>query len=109
MRDKLIEASPGVFLTDTRAAAEALFRDLTDGWIITTQNGLIDCIEEHLKAYNSSLLADLAIARRNNREAIRAEALKEAADRAVEKCRPFLTHAEKEILRAAIYAGEVKE
>jgi hypothetical protein len=27
-----------------------LFRDLTDGWVITSQNGLIDCIEEHIKA-----------------------------------------------------------
>jgi len=50
MTDQLCEVSPGVFLTDTRAAAVALFRDLADGWAITSQNGLIDCIEDHIKA-----------------------------------------------------------
>jgi hypothetical protein len=51
MKDQdLIEVSPGVWMTETRHAAECLFRDLTDGWVITSQNGLIDCIEEHIKA-----------------------------------------------------------
>jgi hypothetical protein len=37
-------------MTPLRDAAEHLFRDLTNGWVITSQNGLIDCIEEHLRA-----------------------------------------------------------
>lgn len=57
------EVSPGTYLPPIRAAAEAMFRDLTNGWVITSQNGIIDCIEEHMKAYNSSILADLALAR----------------------------------------------
>lgn len=55
MVDKLTEVSPGVFLTPSRAAAEALYRDLVDGWVITTQNGIIDCVEEHLKAYREAV------------------------------------------------------
>jgi hypothetical protein len=49
--DALIEVSPGVLLHKSRAAAEALFRDLVDGWVITSQNGIIDCIEKHLVVY----------------------------------------------------------
>jgi len=51
-------------MTPLRDAAEHLFRDLTDTWVITTQNGIIDCIEEHIRAYSSSTLTDLALARR---------------------------------------------
>jgi hypothetical protein len=93
----MIEVSPGVFMTDSRAAAEALYRDLTDGWIITSQNGLIDCIEEHLKQAC-------------------AEALKDAADRAVKWLRQPVDYTvsygmigqRMELdLRTAILAGEV--
>jgi hypothetical protein len=62
---KLGEVSTGTYVTERRASAEALFRDLTDGWIITAQNGLIDCIEAHLSARD---------------ERIRSEALREAVD-----------------------------
>jgi len=51
---ELREVSPGVYMTNIRDAAEALFRDLTNGWVITTQNGLIDCIEEHMTALLAS-------------------------------------------------------
>jgi transcription termination factor NusB len=60
--NKNIEVSPGTWMTPSRAAAEALFRDLTDGWVITSQNGLIDCIEEHLKAWSDARIAELEAA-----------------------------------------------
>jgi len=53
-KDELVEISPGVCLTPLRAAAEALFRDLTATWVITSQNGIIDCIEEHLKIWGEA-------------------------------------------------------
>ena len=53
-KDELIEVSPGVWLTPLRVAAEALFMDLTAAWVIKTQNGIIDCIEEHLKIWGEA-------------------------------------------------------
>ena len=67
--EEIAQVSPGVFLYPLRAAAEALFRDLTNGWVITSQNGLIDCIEEHMRALSSSTLTDLAIERQRTHHA----------------------------------------
>lgn len=81
--ENLIEVSPGVWLTSIRAASEALFKDLTNGWVITTQTGLIDCIEEHMKAYTSSILSDLEIARKQLYNARQQVNIAEAEERRV--------------------------